>query len=60
MKTKNNQTNHFGGNAARGMQCKFTAILAMGLLVLIFAPHVTPRIWRPLLTAKSHPPPVRA
>src|SRR6202167_101874 len=41
MKTKNNHTNQFGGNAARGRQCKFTAILAMGLLVLIFAPNVS-------------------
>jgi hypothetical protein len=37
MKTKNKQTNQFGGNAARGMQCKFTAILAMGLLALMSA-----------------------
>jgi Carboxypeptidase regulatory-like domain len=37
VKTKNKQTNQFGGSAARGMQPKFTAILGMGLLVLIFA-----------------------
>src|ERR1700691_6212688 len=37
MKTNNKQTNQIGGNAARGMHCKFTAILAMGLLVLMSA-----------------------
>jgi hypothetical protein len=37
VKTKNKPSNQFGGSAARGLKCKLTAILAMGLFVLISA-----------------------
>ncbi len=40
MKTNDSLANQFGGSAAQSMRRKFTAILAMGLLVLIFAPNV--------------------
>jgi Carboxypeptidase regulatory-like domain len=40
VKTKNKRTNLFGDSAARGLWCKFTAVMAVGLLVLVSALQV--------------------
>ena len=37
MKTKNKRTNQFGGSAGQGLKHNFTAIIALGLLVLLSA-----------------------